>query len=281
VYPFEPVSQITTASGSITKTVTSKWSKTLSVFPKGPAAQDANTRIFVAQAVDINGEPLTGETVCFNAQAKGASNPAVSVFKGTIAGTNISVWGYATPTPTGFGSGFVCAKTDSNGLAAVEVTDTLGDTVDVFADFTNEGILRDLVYNYGTTPAPTVNNVQPPTNNGSGIVIVKALSTNGGPGTTPVTASSLNLAGIKVSPARGASVKGHIASARLVLRHGKYFLITRVNSKNKHARIRIVYLGRGGKTLRTFGRTVRTNRVVTVNVPYSARVASIHVTLVG
>ena len=279
VYPFEPVSQITTASAALTKTVFSKWSKTLSAFPKGTGAQDANTRIFLAQAVDINGDPFVGETVCFEAQAKGASQPSVQVFTGTIQGAGISVNGQPTETPLGFGNDFVCATTDDHGLAAVEVTDTLGDTVDIFADFTNEKILRDVLYNYGTTPPPVINNVQGP-QNGNTVTVLSAASTSG-PGTSPVSTSSLSLAGINVSPARGAAVKGHIASARLVLKHGKYFLITRVNSKHKNAKIRIVYLARGGKTLRTFVRTVRTNRVVTINVPYSARVASIHVTLVG
>jgi hypothetical protein len=289
VYPFGPVSQITTASPSVTKTVISKWSKTLSVFGKGTSAQDANTRIFVAQAVDINGEPFAGETVCFHAQATGATNPGVSVFRGTINGADpaLRVDGSPTANPPGFSSEWTCVTTDANGLAAVAVTDTLGDKVDVFADFTAEKIVRDLTVNYGSpgpgspgpgspgpgSPPPPINNIEQP---GASPGTTKALANNGGPGTRPTVAPS---GVVKVSPASSAGARGpRVRMARVVSsRNGRHYLVVRVASKHKqHVRIRVSEYSKSGRVLRTVASTIRTNRTVKLGIPWSKGVTKLH-----
>src|SRR5919109_1475111 len=64
-YPFEPVTARPVNSNVIAKTVTSRFEKSITCFPKGTQPEEQNAAICVARALDITGAPFVGETVCF------------------------------------------------------------------------------------------------------------------------------------------------------------------------------------------------------------------------
>jgi hypothetical protein len=70
----------------------------------------------------------------------------------------------------------------------------------------------------------------------------------------------------------GAKSHTQLRSARLVKIHGHVYLLVRVASTNKSARIRIVELDKSGHRLRTVVRTVATNRSVRLSIPLSSKV---------
>ncbi len=59
-----------------------------------------------------------------------------------------------------------------------------------------------------------------------------------------------------------------LRSARLIKSHGRHFLVVRVASSNKKAKIRIVMLNKRGKQIRSFTRIVATNHPVTLAIPF-------------
>ena len=54
-YPFEPVTARPVVSNTVTKTVTSLFSKTITCYPKGTQPEEQRAAICVAQATDITG----------------------------------------------------------------------------------------------------------------------------------------------------------------------------------------------------------------------------------
>ncbi|HSC02463.1 MAG TPA: hypothetical protein VLC49_04065, partial [Solirubrobacteraceae bacterium] len=60
--------------------------------------------------------------------------------------------------------------------------------------------------------------------------------------------------------------------ARLVKIHGRVYLVVRVASTSKSARIRIVELNKRGRKVRTLTSTVATNRNVRLAIPLNRRV---------
>ena len=57
-------------SPALPKEVHSLFSKNLAIYPKGPGEANANSRIVVAQANDVDGKPFVNERVCFNVDSK-------------------------------------------------------------------------------------------------------------------------------------------------------------------------------------------------------------------
>jgi acyl dehydratase len=60
--------------------------------------------------------------------------------------------------------------------------------------------------------------------------------------------------------------------ARLVKSHGRVYLVVRVASTAKSAKIRIVELNKRGQKLRSFTATIATNRNVRLAIPLSSKV---------
>jgi hypothetical protein len=85
-------------------------------------------------------------------------------------------------------------------------------------------------------------------------------------GSTIVAAVSGTTA-VRGTPAGAAHTQ--LRLARLVKIRGRVYLVVRVASKRKAARIRIVELNKFGKELRSFTRTVATNRRVRLTIPLS------------
>jgi hypothetical protein len=153
VYPYEPVDYSSETSEPLVKTVKSAWLKEAYEFPKGTTEADQNIRIIVAKAQDIDGNPFVGEEVCFNATA----NSGITTFDGRIvdtegllgsAGATVDLSGSTVIDPSDEGSDHLCETTNSQGLAAIEVTNSTEANVDVTTHYVNEGITRDKLFSF-------------------------------------------------------------------------------------------------------------------------------------
>jgi hypothetical protein len=323
VYPYEPVDFPPLTSAPIEKTVTSAWLKEIYEFPKGTSTADQNLRIIVAKAQDISGEPFTDEIVCFHAE----QNSGVSPFAGHLIDTNgqlgtegatISFEGGLTPgvtDPSDIGSDHLCETTNSEGLAAIEVSNSSAPSVDVLASFENEGITRDRHFDFssnGSGTPPVEETTTTTTSSSTTAAPVTTTSTESGTTTTPAratttsttTSSSTSTSQSQTSspdaqssgtPSPGTQssgggqgptgssaptgTKARVSSAKLVKSHKHYYLLARISSSNKHEKIRLVLLSSSGKVLRTINVVVLTNRNVKIAVPYNSKVANAKLTI--
>ncbi len=155
VYPYEPVDYPPLTSEPLVKTVKSMWLKEVYEFPKGATEADQNIRIIVAKAQDIDGHPFVDEEVCFNATA----DSGISSFDGHLTDTEgllgekgavVSLGGSYVLDPANEGSNHLCETTNSQGLAAIEVTNSTEAEVDVTTHYVNEGITRDKLFDFST-----------------------------------------------------------------------------------------------------------------------------------
>jgi hypothetical protein len=158
IYPYEPVDYQPVTSESLVKTVKSLWLKETYEFLKGESSADQNVRILVAKAQDIDGYPFVGEEVCFDATA----NSAITAFDGHLTdtagllgreGAVVSLGGSTVNDPADEGSNHLCETTNSEGLAAIEVTNSSESEVDVTTHFENEGITRDQMFSFAGNAA--------------------------------------------------------------------------------------------------------------------------------
>jgi hypothetical protein len=158
VYPYEPVDYPSLTSEPLVKTVKSLWLKEVYEFPKGTTEADQNERIIVAKAQDIDGYPFVDEEVCFNATA----NSGITSFDGHVtdtegllgsAGAVVYLNGSTVIDPADEGSNHLCETTNSQGLAAIEVTNSTEVEVDVTTHYVNEGITRDKMFSFAGNAA--------------------------------------------------------------------------------------------------------------------------------
>jgi hypothetical protein len=161
VYPYEPVDyQPVKSATPVVKTVSSRWEKEWFEFPKGPGANEQSTRIIVAKAQDIDGYPIVGEEVCFEAGPGSSIEPynAVSPFlqdpKEQLGkGTSVYVGGSRVTDPADIHSDHLCETTNSLGLAAIELTNSSSAKVDLNVQYMDEKIFRDHLADFSTNPA--------------------------------------------------------------------------------------------------------------------------------
>jgi len=157
VYPYEPVDyQAQNAENTLTKTVTSAWEKEWFQFSKGPGSNENTVKIIVAKAQDIDGKPFVDETVCFVTPNGGTVSHfpvnTVDDVNGVLGfGAGNVVVGPSTVVSTG-GTNEICEKTNDNGLAAIEVTNSTLKHVDLNVQYKEENIIRDHEVNF-VTPA--------------------------------------------------------------------------------------------------------------------------------
>ena len=261
-YPYKPTNFPQEASAPVTETVHSLFDKALSYVPKGTSAEDQNARVVISHAQDIDGTPYGGETVCFT------TNPVVGVtrFTGSVNGV---YYGDSTPVADpngGFGQDRYCLRTDDNGNAAIVVFDSNPESVDVIADYTNEGLLRHIDVDFATHGS---SGGTPPS--------------SGGTQPVPATGSAgTNAPGYSVKALHRIS-RPRITVMRLVMpTHGHHYLMLRVRSIHRTARVSMMLRVRSGRHTRTVHRTitVRTNRMIKLIVPRTVtRVRGVH--LVG
>jgi hypothetical protein len=267
VYPYKPVNDPAHSSTTIAKDVRSLWSKTLSYYPKGPGAANANARIVVAHAQDIDGSPFAHEVICFSSNGESMSQFAgvVQTPRGPIDLRDTT--GARDPRNS---IGRVCVRANSDGNAAVEVLESNPVHVNVIADFTNEGILRAIDVDF-STPGSTVDNPSP---------VVPGGTVPGGTGTNPPTAAQLASVprSQQVSSRHAKLARGKLAYARLLTSaRGKRTITVRVNSALSLSQIKIRMYGKHRRLAATKTLVIRTNRAVRLKTRVPAKVRTIRV----
>ncbi|MHB1568828.1 MAG: hypothetical protein ACYC0H_06455 [Solirubrobacteraceae bacterium] len=269
-YPYKPVDYPSMTSNVVHKDVRSLWSKTLAYFPKGTGAANANARIVVAHAQDIDGTPFTNEAVCFSSNAE-----SMTWFNGTIQTANgpVDLSGTRPTRDPKAGLNRLCVKTDRYGNAAVEVFESQSIHVNVVGDFANEGILRSIDVDF-TTPGSTQGTVPPTPSDGNQ---APAVTPQSGPsGTTAPSTTVLQQVAPKLAQQGTPAVSKYSARIRMARLHrpvrGYDYVAVRVASTARIARIRLsetIRVRRHSRMVtrhRTITRTVHTNRLVKIGV---------------
>jgi hypothetical protein len=264
-YPYKPTNFPQEKSAPVTETVHSLFDKALSYVPKGSSAADQNSRIVISHAQDIDGTPYADETVCFTTNG---GNVGVTRFTGYVNGVYYG-GSSVVSDPNGGNSDRFCLQTDENGNAAIEVLDSNPEVVDVIADYVNEGLLRDIKVDFGT---PGSTGGTPPTGpvTPQGTLPAQTVPAAGTPGTT--------------APATVKAIRHHarirITVMRLVMpAHGHHYVMLRVQSNHRTARLAMTLRVRSGHHTRTVHRTitVRTNRMIKLLVPRTVtRIKGVH-----
>ncbi len=152
LYPYQPVDYSAQNSNTVVKKVRSLWEKEFFEFPKGNGKEEQNVRIVVAKAQDIDGRPIVDEEVCFHAQQEaglyGFSNPTNGNLlsdPGDLLGKGSIVYlggSYVTDAYLE-GTNILCATTNEEGLAAIDVVNSTSSSVDMTVRYEDEQIVRD------------------------------------------------------------------------------------------------------------------------------------------
>jgi hypothetical protein len=193
----------------------------------------------------------------------GVTGPAAARFGVTSA---------QAPTPDTINPDVRCAYLDANGNAALEVFNSGDQTINVIAEYIDEGLLRDIdaVFGAGDGPGDPPSPEPPPNTPGGG----SGPST--GPGTTPPSPGQVVKTvgpGTHVTGGTKSNApkikKTRIAKARIVRVGSKRYLVVKVKSSHKRVKLAIRLKLRNGKVLKAT-RKVRTNKTIRVMRVYWA-----------
>ncbi len=153
LYPYQPVDYgAQDSETTLVKKVRSLWQKEFYAFPKGNGKEETNVRIVVAKAQDIDGNPIVDEKVCFHAQQEAGlyrfenptdedhlSDPGELLGKGS----NVYLGGSEVTDSYLEGTSELCATTNDEGLAAIDVVNSTSPSVDMTVRYEDEEIVRD------------------------------------------------------------------------------------------------------------------------------------------
>lgn len=285
-YPYLQVGPnvpVAASPASITKTVYNEFDKSMYYYPKGKGAANQNARIVVVHGNDVNGEPFSGEEVCFylDDNADGVrgfqgETGLLSSPEEALSMDDLGKYHHGRPPrdrrfrveggwyPTVAGD--ICRTLDRNGNAAIEVFNSGPEKINVIVEYLGEGLLRDIDVDFAHDNSGST--VNPPTGGNDDNTdcerSVNGCHRSGAPGTTAPTAQQIvQTAGAEAAKLLPSSSKAKPASRRITvrrvtLRKGRYSLTLRVNSPRKTETVKI----RIGK--RTVKRRVKTNRLVTL-----------------
>jgi hypothetical protein len=297
-YPYQKVTDPDKpAKTALVKTVWNLFDKHLAYYPKNfnPNSQSATLdKVIVAHAQDINGQPFAGERVCFSG-AYSATGSAISGMlpaqpTSTIVrpdGSTIVVTNFGPiPTPANMGQGFLCTRLDSNGNAVFELQGSAQLTADIIANFVDENIPRHIDVLPGASSIQDTPTVTPefvlaghhattgPGTNGTGAPtpteiqsVVKA-AIAGGFGLIATPAATVTptqtITPVKTITVK-AAVKARLLSLRLVRpAHGKAYIMVKVLSPHKTAKITLALKGKNGKTIVKLTKTIKANKQVKI-----------------
>ena len=153
-YPYQPVTAPSVAADPVNFSVHNLFKKTLTVYSKGVdkngITSNSVAKIVLAHAQDIDGSPLAYELVCWmaNKNAEGlrvfAGDLPAPTATDPLAVISLDPWHALFSTfqdPIGLNR--LCTFTDRWGNTAIEVYNSDKTSVNVIAEFVNEGILRD------------------------------------------------------------------------------------------------------------------------------------------
>jgi hypothetical protein len=288
-YPYQPVTAADPSAAVAPFVVHSLFHKTLAAYAKGPGAENANVRVVLAHAQDIDGSPLAHEIVCWSEQGAGYIHLyPTSQAGGTILDQNgaevahIDSWqakqGYFVDPY----SGRQCTTTDEHGNTAVEVGNSEGGSVDVMTEWMNEIIFRDIPINFNAAAPGSLSDTGPITHVPTPTQIKASLAATGGVvGPVLVDGKAVKTKVIKSSKNATKKVLHKIRTARVVKPfHGKRVLQVRVNGKSGMVALKITI--KLGKTTHVYKRFVLANKKVAVkNLPIPAKTAKVTVSLIG
>jgi hypothetical protein len=284
-YPYQMVTIGDPSAAPVNFTVHSLFQKTLTVYPKGPSSDDANVRIVVAHAQDIDGSPLENEMVCWTA----SNVQAIQPFPGGANGGDIldssgKLIVHIQFNPYTFVNklGQLCTFTDPAGNTAVEVTNSEKGTADVLTDWINEQVWRDIPVDFSTTAGVVGSDLSDtgPVTHVPTPAQIKAATTAGGT-IGPVVQASTTLKTKVIKSHKVTKVIHKIRFARVFKPfHGKRVLQVRVNGKAGMVGLRIT-VKVGGKK-HTYVRYVPANRKLAVpHLPIPVKTAKVTVSLMG
>ena len=269
-YPGQPVDFPNTVSATLTKTVGNEFDKSLSYYPKGAGTANANARILVAHGQDVDGTPFAGERVCFYVDDEADS---YRLFSGTTgpATARFAVDTDQAATPSGLDPDVRCAFLDENGNAALEVFNSDPQSINVIAEYVDEGLLRDRDLEFGT---PGSGDPTPPPNTGGEPSTPPADN----PGTsTPTKQQVVKTAGPALVPAVTTARPASISKARIKKTKKGRFLMVRIASDRDEETIKVRLVSKkSGKVYKKVSKTIATNRTVKVmRLPGKARTARV------
>ncbi len=269
--------------------VTNGFHKTLAAYAKGPGPENANLRVILAHAQDIDGSPLQYEIVCWATQGSGFIHPfPQSSAGGAIVDQNgapVATIDYFQAKDGYFidpYSGRPCTTTDINGNTAIEIGNSLGGTVNVMADFMHEILMRDIHVDFNAAKAGNLSDVGPishvPT---PAQVKAFAAATGGAVGPVLLEGPTVKTKVIKSSKLATKKALHKIRTATVVKPFGgKRALQVRVNGKSGMVALKITM--KLGKKTTVFTRYVLANKKVAVkNLPIPAKTAKVTVSLIS
>lgn len=129
------------------------------------------------------------------------------------------------------------------------------------------GVTEALYTNAAAAPTTGTSGTGPSGTGTSGSTGTSGTGTSGSTGTSGTTGSH---------PAAHHKQAARLRFARLIKRHGRYYVVCSISSSAKHARVRLTELDKKHKMLRRAMMTVRTGRTVTLRLPgNSSKVRSI------
>jgi hypothetical protein len=289
IYPDQPVQwdHNSKLSGTLTKTVNHLANKTLSCVPKGP-----NEAFCVETIVDLEGNPVSGASVEFTAQAGQGSQPKIQPDAALVGsfdtrGQEILSW-----TPDA-----VRLTTNALGMAGISVVSSTNACINVDAENIGTrnggaGVFRFTNFNptagvactqpggtggtggtttTSTTSTTTTTTASHPSGSAPAVVTAAPVAISAPVPTAQATAKA-------VAPAKVTKVQ--LVSARVVKTKAGRYLSVRVNSASKVAKLRITLIGSNGKVSRVVLRSVSTNATVRVpNLKLAASVRTVRVAL--
>ncbi len=250
-YPYQPVTDPAKTSLALRKVVNSLWSKTITYWPKWTSQPNPETdiaRIVAVHAQDVDGQPFAHETVCFSADHNAED---MIFFDGVTGPLNAPIdtqGSYPGHDPLGRR---VCVVTNGLGNAAVEVLNSNPTRVNVIANFVDERLFRHVFVDF-SIPGSSSATTPPPV--------------------SPVPPT------VKQVTAKPAFT---LAFVRTITLKGSKYLVLRVNSAKKIARVRIQFRNRTNGLIASRLVDIRTNRTIRLKKPtLSKAVKSVNVRVI-
>jgi len=288
IYPDQPVlwDHNNKLSNTLTKTVNHLANKTLVCVPKGP-----NEAFCVETVVDLEGNPISGASVDFTAQAGQGSAPKIQPDSAKVGTLDTRGQGILNATADN-----VRLTTNALGMAGISVVSSTNACINVDAENVGTrnggaGIFRFANFNptSGTacSQGGTGGTGGTTTTGTTGTTTTTTTTTAHVSGGTSVTAAPVAISAPvptaqatapAVAPAK--VVKVTLVSAKVVTAKTGRYLQVNVKSSARSAKLRITLVGKNGKVSRIVLRTVATNHAVRVpNLKLAPSIRTVRVAL--
>ena len=288
IYPDQPVlwDHNNKLSNTLTKTVNHLANKTLVCVPKGP-----NEAFCVETVVDLEGNPISGASVDFTAQAGQGSAPKIQPDSAKVGTLDTRGQGINNATADN-----VRLTTNALGMAGISVVSSTNACINVDAENVGTrnggaGIFRFANFNptSGTacSQGGTGGTGGTTTTGTTGTTTTTTTTTAHVSGGTSVTAAPVAISAPvptaqatapAVAPAK--VVKVTLVSAKVVTAKTGRYLQVNVKSSARSAKLRITLVGKNGKVSRIVLRTVATNHAVRVpNLKLAPSIRTVRVAL--